>query len=121
MVTSCVRRTTDSIEKRWCFDVTAQEKGQNPITFQAMGRKDREEWLAALEGKEPDYAALGFIGAGEFGLSFFLSSTELNDSVEDYNSSRVGVVSPTLILVLFPNARGLKFLSTTEFKFRRGL
>ena len=63
VITSCVRRTTDSIEKRWCFDVTAQEKA-TVITFQAMGRKDREEWLAALEGKEPDYAALGFIGAG---------------------------------------------------------
>ena len=65
VVTACVRRTTDSIEKRWCFDVTAQEKSQHPLTFQAMGKKDRDEWLAALEGKEPDYVALGFAGGGE--------------------------------------------------------
>ena len=65
VVTACVRRTTDSIEKRWCFDVTAQEKSQHPLTFQAMGKKDRDEWLSALEGKEPDYAALGYLGGGE--------------------------------------------------------
>ena len=37
----------------------------------------------------------------------FLSTTELNNSVEDYNSSRVGVVcrvSPNLNMGLFPNA-----------------
>ena len=34
----------------------------------------------------------------------FLSTTELNNSIEDYNSSRVGVVSPNFNMGLFPNA-----------------
>ena len=52
MVTNCTRRPSDSIEKRWCFDVTAQDK-PSPLTFQALGKDDRQQWLDALDGKEP--------------------------------------------------------------------
>ena len=38
-----------------------------------------------------------------------LSTTELNNSVEDYNSSRVGVVCPQIVYMgLFPNALSLR-------------
>ncbi|CAL1533520.1 unnamed protein product [Lymnaea stagnalis] len=50
----CVRRATDSIEKRFCFDVTLKEKSV-PLTFQALSDDDRKLWLDAMDGKEPTY------------------------------------------------------------------
>ncbi|KAH9492048.1 Rho GTPase-activating protein 26, partial [Bulinus truncatus] len=50
----CVRRASDSIEKRFCFDVTLKEKSV-PLTFQALSDDDRRLWLDAMDGKEPTY------------------------------------------------------------------
>ncbi|XP_046853317.1 rho GTPase-activating protein 26-like [Xenia sp. Carnegie-2017] len=54
VLTSCVRRMTDSIDKRFCFDITAQDRPQ-PITLQALNDHDRKHWLSAMDGKEPIY------------------------------------------------------------------
>ncbi|XP_028400078.1 rho GTPase-activating protein 26-like [Dendronephthya gigantea] len=51
---SCVRRMTESIDKRFCFDITAQDRPQ-PITLQAQSEDDRKQWLCAMDGKEPIY------------------------------------------------------------------
>ncbi|CAB4002256.1 rho GTPase-activating 10 isoform X2 [Paramuricea clavata] len=45
---------TDSIDKRFCFDITAQDRPQ-PITLQALNDEDRKQWLCAMDGKEPIY------------------------------------------------------------------
>ncbi|KAK0052469.1 rho GTPase-activating protein 26-like isoform X6, partial [Biomphalaria pfeifferi] len=50
----CVRRASDSIEKRFCFDVTLKDKS-GPLTFQALSEDDRRLWLDAMDGKEPTY------------------------------------------------------------------
>lgn len=44
---------SDSIDKRFCFDVIPQEKPQNSYTFQALSEEDRKLWLDAMDGKEP--------------------------------------------------------------------
>ncbi|KAK3719890.1 hypothetical protein RRG08_040189, partial [Elysia crispata] len=51
---TCVRRASDTIEKRFCFDVTVKEKTM-PMTFQALSEDDRRMWLDAMDGKEPTY------------------------------------------------------------------
>ncbi|XP_076468202.1 rho GTPase-activating protein 26-like [Babylonia areolata] len=51
---SCVRRATDSIERRFCFDITVTER-QGTMTFQALSDDDRRLWLDAMDGKEPIY------------------------------------------------------------------
>ncbi|XP_070197766.1 rho GTPase-activating protein 26-like isoform X1 [Littorina saxatilis] len=51
---SCVRRASESIERRFCFDVTVKEK-QGTMTFQALSDEDRRLWLDAMDGKEPIY------------------------------------------------------------------
>ncbi|RUS85121.1 hypothetical protein EGW08_007126 [Elysia chlorotica] len=51
---TCVRRASDTIEKRFCFDVTVKEK-TTPMTFQALSDDDRRMWLDAMDGKEPTY------------------------------------------------------------------
>ncbi|CAG5135137.1 unnamed protein product [Candidula unifasciata] len=51
---NCVRRASDTIERRFCFDVTLKEKS-GPLTFQALSEEDRRLWLDAMDGKEPTY------------------------------------------------------------------
>lgn len=46
------RRHYDSIDKRFCFDVVAEDK-PSPYTFQALSEEDRKLWLDAMDGKEP--------------------------------------------------------------------
>uniref|UniRef100_A0A3Q3N5H9 Rho GTPase-activating protein 26 n=1 Tax=Mastacembelus armatus TaxID=205130 RepID=A0A3Q3N5H9_9TELE len=49
---SCTRRKTDSIEKRFCFDVEAVDRA-GVITMQAMSEEDRRLWMEAMDGREP--------------------------------------------------------------------
>uniref|UniRef100_A0A3B4A3E2 Uncharacterized protein n=1 Tax=Periophthalmus magnuspinnatus TaxID=409849 RepID=A0A3B4A3E2_9GOBI len=49
---SCFRRKSDSIDKRFCFDVEAVERNA-PVTFQAPSEAERKLWMEAMDGKEP--------------------------------------------------------------------
>lgn len=51
---SCIRRKTESIDKRFCFDVETHERN-TPVTFQALSEGDRKLWMEAMDGKEPIY------------------------------------------------------------------
>ncbi|KAM6970715.1 rho GTPase-activating protein 26-like isoform 1-T1 [Aplochiton taeniatus] len=51
---SCTRRKTDSIEKRFCFDVEAVDRS-GVITMQALSEEDRRLWMEAMDGREPVY------------------------------------------------------------------
>ncbi|XP_076024658.1 oligophrenin-1 isoform X2 [Genypterus blacodes] len=51
---SCFRRKTESIDKRFCFDVETNERN-TPVTFQALSEGDRKQWMEAMDGKEPIY------------------------------------------------------------------
>ncbi|XP_023818174.1 oligophrenin-1 [Oryzias latipes] len=51
---SCIRRKTESIDKRFCFDVETVERNA-PVTFQALADGDRKLWMEAMDGKEPIY------------------------------------------------------------------
>uniref|UniRef100_A0A8C4X881 Rho GTPase-activating protein 42 n=1 Tax=Erpetoichthys calabaricus TaxID=27687 RepID=A0A8C4X881_ERPCA len=49
---SCIRRKTDSIDKRFCFDIEVVER-HGIITLQALSESNRKLWLEAMDGKEP--------------------------------------------------------------------
>ncbi|XP_067294688.1 oligophrenin-1 [Pseudorasbora parva] len=51
---SCVRRKTDSTDKRFCFDIETNEKF-SPILLQAISEVNRKQWIEAMDGKEPIY------------------------------------------------------------------
>ncbi|XP_058613551.1 rho GTPase-activating protein 26-like isoform X3 [Onychostoma macrolepis] len=51
---SCIRRKTDSIEKRFCFDIEAMDR-PGVITMQALSEEDRRLWMEAMDGREPVY------------------------------------------------------------------
>uniref|UniRef100_A0A4W4EGZ8 Rho GTPase-activating protein 26 n=1 Tax=Electrophorus electricus TaxID=8005 RepID=A0A4W4EGZ8_ELEEL len=50
---SCTRRKTESIEKRFCFDVEAVDRPGVIITMQALSEEDRRLWMEAMDGREP--------------------------------------------------------------------
>uniref|UniRef100_A0A8D2NAB1 Rho GTPase-activating protein 26 n=1 Tax=Zonotrichia albicollis TaxID=44394 RepID=A0A8D2NAB1_ZONAL len=55
---SCTRRKTDTIEKRFCFDVEAVDR-PGVITMQALSEEDRRLWMEAMDGREPVSSDLG--------------------------------------------------------------
>uniref|UniRef100_A0A8C2BGP8 Rho GTPase activating protein 42a n=1 Tax=Cyprinus carpio TaxID=7962 RepID=A0A8C2BGP8_CYPCA len=48
---SCIRRRTDSIDKRFCFDIEVVER-HGIITLQALSESNRRLWMEAMDGKE---------------------------------------------------------------------
>uniref|UniRef100_A0A671LAB8 Oligophrenin-1-like n=1 Tax=Sinocyclocheilus anshuiensis TaxID=1608454 RepID=A0A671LAB8_9TELE len=56
---SCVRRKTDSTDKRFCFDI---ETNESPVLLQAISEVNRKQWMEAMDGKEPvmDLNDIGF-------------------------------------------------------------
>ncbi|XP_053473941.1 oligophrenin-1 isoform X1 [Ictalurus furcatus] len=50
---SCIRRKSDTIDKRFCFDIETQERPL--VTLQAMSECNRKQWMEAMDGKEPIY------------------------------------------------------------------
>uniref|UniRef100_A0A8C6U0P5 Rho GTPase activating protein 42a n=1 Tax=Neogobius melanostomus TaxID=47308 RepID=A0A8C6U0P5_9GOBI len=52
MLRSCVRRKTESIDKRFCFDIEVVER-HGVITLQALSEANRRLWMEAMDGKEP--------------------------------------------------------------------
>ncbi|XP_035150368.3 rho GTPase-activating protein 10 isoform X4 [Callithrix jacchus] len=47
----CTKRHTDSIDRRFCFDIEAADR-PGPLTMQAFSEEERKQWLEALGGKE---------------------------------------------------------------------
>ncbi|KAK9875665.1 hypothetical protein WA026_009461 [Henosepilachna vigintioctopunctata] len=55
ILTQCIRRMSDSIDKRFCFDVQCDARPNVVLTFQALSEQDRTSWLDIMDGKEPTY------------------------------------------------------------------
>ncbi|XP_061164697.1 rho GTPase-activating protein 26-like isoform X4 [Saccostrea echinata] len=51
---SCVRRASQTIDKRFCFDITVDGR-PDMLTFQALSDDDRKLWMDAMDGREPVY------------------------------------------------------------------
>lgn len=52
-LTTCIRRMSESIEKRFCFDIQVEDRPGVVYTFQALNEDDRKSWLDIMDGKEP--------------------------------------------------------------------
>uniref|UniRef100_A0A3Q1F2R2 Rho GTPase-activating protein 42 n=1 Tax=Acanthochromis polyacanthus TaxID=80966 RepID=A0A3Q1F2R2_9TELE len=62
---SCVRRKTDSIDKRFCFDIEVVER-HGVITLQALSEANRRLWMEAMDGKEPIYTLPSLLNSAGF-------------------------------------------------------
>ncbi|XP_048525950.1 rho GTPase-activating protein 26-like [Dendroctonus ponderosae] len=57
VLTACIRRKSESIDKRFCFDIHADSKPGVIYTLQALSEQDRTAWMDIMDGKEPTYTA----------------------------------------------------------------
>uniref|UniRef100_A0A669CZV2 Oligophrenin 1 n=1 Tax=Oreochromis niloticus TaxID=8128 RepID=A0A669CZV2_ORENI len=94
---SCIRRKTESIDKRFCFDVETIERLVQTITFQALSEGDRKLWMEAMDGKEP---------VSLFLISFRIILWKQLNGQKDYPSNFV------------PSARLLHWRATQEGVYR---
>ncbi|XP_028322539.1 rho GTPase-activating protein 42 isoform X2 [Gouania willdenowi] len=82
---SCVRRKTDSIDKRFCFDIEVVER-HGVITLQALSEANRRLWMEAMDGKEPIYTLPSLLSKkeetflNEAGFNFVKKCIELIES-----------------------------------------
>ncbi|XP_061905241.1 rho GTPase-activating protein 42 isoform X1 [Entelurus aequoreus] len=82
---SCVRRKTDSIDKRFCFDIEVVER-HGVLTLQALSEANRRLWMEAMDGKEPIYTLPSLLSKkeetflNETGFSFVRKCMELVES-----------------------------------------
>ena len=54
-IKACIKRISDTIDKRFCFDIVPEEKSGVVYTFQALSEEDCNLWMEAMDGKEPMY------------------------------------------------------------------
>ena len=50
---SAQRRASETIDKRFCFDILTDRNGEPLLTLQATSDDDRRLWLDAMDGTEP--------------------------------------------------------------------
>uniref|UniRef100_A0AAR2K8X4 Rho GTPase activating protein 10 n=1 Tax=Pygocentrus nattereri TaxID=42514 RepID=A0AAR2K8X4_PYGNA len=50
---SCVRKTTDTLDRRFCLDIEITDRPGTVLTVQALSEDDHKFWMQAMGGKEP--------------------------------------------------------------------
>ncbi|KAG7458783.1 hypothetical protein MATL_G00224280 [Megalops atlanticus] len=50
---SCVQKTTDTLDRRFCFEIEITDRPGVVLTVQALSEDDRRFWMQAMGGKEP--------------------------------------------------------------------
>ncbi|KAM9770794.1 rho GTPase-activating protein 10 isoform 1-T1 [Menidia menidia] len=101
---SCVRKTTDSLDRRFCFDLDITDRPGTVLTVQALSEDDHKFWMHAMGGKDPIGCHLNRtlskergIDAqlDEVGLSFVKNSISAIETrgINDQGLYRVGGVS----------------------------
>uniref|UniRef100_A0A8C9W0Z1 Rho GTPase activating protein 10 n=1 Tax=Scleropages formosus TaxID=113540 RepID=A0A8C9W0Z1_SCLFO len=63
---SCVRKTTDVLDRRFCLDLEITDRPGAMLTVQTLSEEDRKLWMEAMGGTEPVIDAQ----LNEIGISF---------------------------------------------------
>ncbi|XP_035993428.1 rho GTPase-activating protein 10 isoform X1 [Fundulus heteroclitus] len=100
---SCIRKTTDVFDRRFCLDLDITDRPGTVLTVQALSEDDHKLWMQAMGGKEP-FGSLGRALSKErgidaqlddMGLSFVKNSIIAIETrgINDQGLYRVGGVS----------------------------
>ncbi|XP_030643899.1 rho GTPase-activating protein 10 [Chanos chanos] len=121
---SCVRKTTDALDRRFCLDIEIVDRPGTVLTVQALSEDDHRFWMQAMGGKEPDfghtYAKERGIDAqlDEVGLSFVKNSIKAIElrGINDQGLYRVVGVSSKVqkLLALMIDEKSDVDLSASE-------
>uniref|UniRef100_A0A3B5LRP2 Rho GTPase-activating protein 10 n=1 Tax=Xiphophorus couchianus TaxID=32473 RepID=A0A3B5LRP2_9TELE len=101
---SCVRKTTDMLDRRFCLELDITDRPGTVLTVQALSEDDHKLWMHAMGGKEPIGCYLGRTLSKErgidaqlddVGLSFLKNSITAIETrgINDQGLYRVGGVS----------------------------
>ncbi|XP_026158432.1 rho GTPase-activating protein 10 isoform X3 [Mastacembelus armatus] len=75
---SCVRKTTDMLDRRFCLDLDITDRPGTVLTVQALSEDDHKFWMHAMGGKEPIRHSLGRTSLKERGIDAQLDDVGLN-------------------------------------------
>lgn len=74
---SCVRKTTDTLDRRFCLDIEITDRPGTVLTVQALSEDDHKFWIQAMGGKEPVHY-LGRTYSKERGIDAQLDENGVN-------------------------------------------
>uniref|UniRef100_H2UKM0 Rho GTPase activating protein 10 n=1 Tax=Takifugu rubripes TaxID=31033 RepID=H2UKM0_TAKRU len=74
---SCVRKTTDVLDRRFCLDLDITDRPGTVLTVQALSEDDHKFWMQAMGGKEPIGHYLGRTYSKERGIDAQLDDVGL--------------------------------------------
>ncbi|MCI4376054.1 hypothetical protein PGIGA_G00183720 [Pangasianodon gigas] len=74
---SCVRKTTDTLDRRFCLDIEITDRPGIVLTVQAFSEDDHRFWMQAMGGKEPVHH-LGTTYSKERGIDAQLDDVGVN-------------------------------------------
>lgn len=75
---SCVRKTTDVLDRRFCLDLDITDRPGTVLTVQALSEDDHRFWMQAMGGKEPIGHYLTKTLSKETGIDFRLDDVGLS-------------------------------------------
>ncbi|XP_056892502.1 rho GTPase-activating protein 10 isoform X2 [Takifugu flavidus] len=75
---SCVRKTTDVLDRRFCLDLDITDRPGTVLTVQALSEDDHKFWMQAMGGKEPIGHYLGRTYSKERGIDAQLDDVGLS-------------------------------------------
>ncbi|XP_061626926.1 rho GTPase-activating protein 10 isoform X2 [Phyllopteryx taeniolatus] len=74
---SCVRKTTDMLDRRFCLELDITDRPGTALTVQALSEGDHKFWMQAMGGKEPFGRYLGRTYSKERGIDAQLDDVGL--------------------------------------------
>ncbi|XP_023813420.2 rho GTPase-activating protein 10 [Oryzias latipes] len=75
---SCLRKTTDTLDRRFCLELDITDRPGTVFTVQALSEDDFKFWMQAMGGKEPTGGYLGRTLSKERGIDAQLDDVGLN-------------------------------------------
>uniref|UniRef100_A0A3P8UK49 Rho GTPase-activating protein 10 n=1 Tax=Cynoglossus semilaevis TaxID=244447 RepID=A0A3P8UK49_CYNSE len=75
---SCLRKTTDMLDRRFCLDLDITDRPGTVLTVQALSEDDHKFWIQAMGGKEPIGHYLGRTYSKERGIDAQLDEVGLS-------------------------------------------
>uniref|UniRef100_A0A3Q3VZC3 Rho GTPase-activating protein 10 n=1 Tax=Mola mola TaxID=94237 RepID=A0A3Q3VZC3_MOLML len=75
---SCVRKTTDMLDRRFCLELDITDRPGTVLTVQALSEDDHKFWMQAMGGKEPIGHYLGRTYSKERGIDAQLDDVGLS-------------------------------------------
>uniref|UniRef100_A0A3Q3FY20 Rho GTPase-activating protein 10 n=1 Tax=Labrus bergylta TaxID=56723 RepID=A0A3Q3FY20_9LABR len=75
---SCVRKTTDMLDRRFCLELDITDRPGTVLTVQALSEDDHKFWIQAMGGKEPIGHYLGRTYSKERGIDAQLDEVGLS-------------------------------------------